>query len=725
MIKNTGGNTANENAEQTNTQKPKKADESMTTRAIQGFVEKKLSLSGSVFNEMMTSRCAGLESEFIEYTTQNREFDGVSKEQIEAFQAVTSAQFLRETIALGAAFTSKRKALEYVTTRGYSFTSAEMKKVQSEYERLSRDELTAFVQSESKREKFLKNLFPGKTLPYKSEKDQMNMVFGKNTLNPMQEEKVINLLVKRYVDPQEVQEVLSLFDDTQKQLLLKTFLPTVTLGQLRSMGVLTKAQVRSAVYESIKKGDLVPEFDSLSDAEKKGAIDQIDPDDIVIETMLFPKEVVDTILLGQGSKMIAQELSNINTARYDEVDAENALKMKATPEGLFFPPFLQKLDKLGIKNTADLKAGSIIQGTIPGLDGKDIAFAYRIDDISDEPQFNKNTGGNGRVFAMSDILLPSGLLHLGKAKSKSAEYSYAEFYHIFDKARSNIEILTPKAIQHRIQAGTLKETLVEEDIKTLGDLNRAMNAIDSSGSSYSLKADGGASIEVGKVGDKDYCVYQIKSINEAKGTIEITNGQNSEIFDYVTFYSIFESKKAKRLPPMKTASDFLEAMKLHSSKKDAYSKLSIEGDKIVPEDRKGEEKYAGITEFAGSKGYVKILDTKTPGKVEFLVYGDFDETKGLDKQNPKPKKYSGGYNLLYTFLNTEVFVPNNTPKETEVPDKVDPHIHYHKGSVHSYLGNPSLHDILHGAKGVIDAIKHKLEHGSHLHAANVQLALGK
>jgi hypothetical protein len=41
------------------------------------------------------------------------------------------------------------------------------------------------------------------------------------------------------------------------------------------------------------------------------------------------------------------------------------------------------------------------------------------------------------------------------------------------------------------------------------------------------------------------------------------------------------------------------------------------------------------------------------------------------------------------------------------------------------MGNPSLHDILHGAKGVIDAIKHKLEHGSHLHAANVQLAIGK
>lgn len=624
MTKNTGRNTANENTEQVNAQKTKKASESLTTRAIRGFVEKKLSLSGNIFNEMMVSKCTGLENEFIEYTTHAREFDGVSKEQQEAFRAVTSAQFLRETIALGVAFTSKRKALEYVTNREYSFTSVEINKIQSEYESLSCDELTNLVQSESRREKFLKNLFPGKTLPYKSEKDQIIMIFGKNILNPMQEEKVLNLLVKRYVDPQEVQEALPLFDDIQKQLLLKTFLPTVTLGQLWGMGVLTKAQVQSAVYQSIEKGNLVPEFHSLGDTEKKGAIDQIDPYDIVIETMLFPKEIVDTILLGQGSRMIARELSKINAARYDEVDAENALKMQATPEGLFFPSFLEKLR---MRNAFDFKEGAIIRGTIPGMNGKDFEFAYRIDGIKDDPEENRITSGNGRVFAISDVLLPNGMLHLGKKKSLKAEYTYAEIYHIFDKARSNIEILTPEATRHRIQAGALKETLMEEDIKSLGDLNRAMNTIDPKGNIYTLKADGGVSIEVGEPGKADYCIFQITSINEAKGTIELTNGQNSEIFDYVTFYMLFESKKAKRLPSMKTVSDFLEAMKSHSLKKDAYSKLSMEGDRIVPEDRKGEEKYAGITEFAGSKGYVKITDTKIPGKVEFLVYEDFDEKK--------------------------------------------------------------------------------------------------
>jgi len=66
---------------------------------------------------MIQSKCSGLETEFATFITQNRAFDEQSKEQQAAFAAVTSAQFFRETIALGAAFTSKRKALEHVISR--------------------------------------------------------------------------------------------------------------------------------------------------------------------------------------------------------------------------------------------------------------------------------------------------------------------------------------------------------------------------------------------------------------------------------------------------------------------------------------------------------------------------------------------------------------------------------------------------------------------------------
>lgn len=715
------------NEEAVNTQKVKKADESMTTRAIKWFIEKKLSLGGDVFNQMMKSKCHGLEAEFATYIAQNRDFDSQSKEQQESFKAVTSAQFLRETIAIGAAFTSKRQALEHVISRNYDFSAPEMKKIRTKYESLSQQELTTYVQSEMKRDKFLKNIFPGKTLPYRSETEQINAVFGHNTLNAAQEEQVLKLLTARHVDPYDVQEALPLFKtEKQKQLLLKIFLPTVTLGALAYMGVLTHAQVKAAIYQSIEHGNLVPEFKSMSETEKKEAVDQIDPDDIVIETMLFPDDVVDTILAGQGSKSIAEELSRINTERYDAVEADNALKMTPTKEWLFLPPFLEKLDKLGIKNTADLKPGAIIRVTEANTSGVIIAeYAFRIDDISDEPQFNKNTGGNGRVFAISDVLLADGSLRLNTKKSKAAEYSYTEMYNIFDKSKANVEILSPENIEHRIASGTIKESLLDNDIQSLADLNRGLNSIDPKGSSYPLQADGGSAIQVWEPGDKDFDIYQIKSINEKKGTIEIVGTWTDEILDYISFYSAFGAKKAKRLPPMKTAHDFLSAMKSHSAKGSAYGDISLDGEKFIANDRKWEKDYPGVTRFIGSKGCVQILNTKTPGIVEFLVYEEYDEHKDMNKQKSKPYKYSGWYHLLYNFLNRESFTPDTTGKKTQAADQVDPHIHYHKGHVKHYMGNPSLQDILHGAKGVLDAIKHKLEHGSHLHAANVQLAIGK
>jgi hypothetical protein len=356
---------------------------------------------------MMGSKCVGLESEFLEFISRDRAFDEQSKEQQEAFKAVTSARFLRETIALGAAFTSKRKALEHVINRGYSFTGTETKMIQDAYESLTRDELTTLIQSESKREKFLKNLFPNKTLPYKSAKEQIDVVFGHNNLTQDQEERVMKLLTENYVDPLQVQEILPLFDGNQKQLLLKIFLPTVTLGELRDMGVLTHAQMRGAVQQSIDRGHLVPQFENMNMAEKSDAVDSIDPYDIVIETQLFPQDIVDTILEGQGSKMIAQELSRLNTARYEDALSENSLKMQPTKEGLFLPPFLQKLKNLNIKNPEDFKEGSIIQGVLQGEKGEDIKFAYRIDGIIDDVNSNKlNKSGNGYVFAISDVLLP-------------------------------------------------------------------------------------------------------------------------------------------------------------------------------------------------------------------------------------------------------------------------------------------------------------------------------
>lgn len=230
----------------------------------------------------------------------------------------------------------------------------------------------------------------------------------------------------------------------------------------------------------------------MTKTEKDGAVDQIDPYDIIIETMLFPQEVVDTILEGDGSKVIAQELSRLNTSRYEDALAENALKMQPTDEGLFLPVFQDLLANIGIKNTDHLRPGSIIKGK----NKKNEEFAYRIDALSDTPEENKKTRGSGPVFTMTDILLSDGSLHLYAKKDAAPSYSYTDIYNICNQTKESLEILTPEVIKHQIDKGALKETLLENDITSLADLNRALDSLDPKGRFYQLKADGGVSLQV-------------------------------------------------------------------------------------------------------------------------------------------------------------------------------------------------------------------------------------
>lgn len=70
-----------------------------------------------------------------------------------------------------------------------------------------------------------------------------------------------------------------------------------------------------------------------------------------------------------------------------------------------------------------------------------------------------------------------------------------------------------------------------------------------------------------------------------------------------------------------------------------------------------------------------------------------------------------------------------TPKIPDIPltppEQKNAQMSEKHGYLKHYMGNPSLHDMFTGAKSLVDFVKHKLEHGSKLHAAKFQLALGK
>lgn len=282
-------------------------------------------------------------------------------------------------------------------------------------------------------------------------------------------------------------DALDVFSDLDdKKLLIKMFIPTISLGQLEEMGVLNTKQVQKAISESIARGNLGSHLRELSEADREDIVSQIDPEDVVIETMTFPEDVVDIILRGSGKKAIAKELTRRNEDFYTSLEAENNLNMRPTKEGLLQPSFVAHLKKLGIKNASDFKPGSVVKGKVQGQNGQDIHFAYRIDAIDDDVEKNKETGGNGKVITVTDVLLPDGTLRLSKEKGKSPEYSYAQMAHILSSAKNSLEIMNEEDLKKQLVAGHVKESLYEEDIKDIADLNRALDSIDEKGKKYPL-----------------------------------------------------------------------------------------------------------------------------------------------------------------------------------------------------------------------------------------------
>lgn len=142
----------------------------------------------------------------------------------------------------------------------------------------------------------------------------------------------------------------------------------------------------------------------------------------------------------------------------------------------------------------------------------------------------------------------------------------------------------------------------------------------------------------------------------------------------------------------------------------------------MPEDRKDDKDFPGILQFGGEKETITLHSNDASGLASWSA-GEWDEKEKKYKSNAKG--YKAGWNALYAQFLTLRATPKISDVPLTAPEQKDAHMHEHHGFFKHYMGNPSLHDMFNAAKGIVDFIKHKLEHGSKVHSAAFQLALGK
>lgn len=194
---------------------------------------------------------------------------------------------------------SKRDTLGKVLDREFSLTSAQKQNIDSEIKTFSLSDLTKYLNYATSRKELIARVFPKKeTQPQEHDLGkQLESLLAKNhvVLDEKQKENISRLLISSHISEQDVEGVLSLFTKLEeKQLLIKYFLPTITLAELEEMGILSKSQVHAYIRKCVESQIIGKDF-TIEDE----LIESVDPSDIVLPTNLLPETDLDVLLAGK------------------------------------------------------------------------------------------------------------------------------------------------------------------------------------------------------------------------------------------------------------------------------------------------------------------------------------------------------------------------------------------------------------------------------------------
>lgn len=308
-------------------------------------------------------------------------------------QSFEKALFLNEVVRIGAGIESKRSTLEKLIDREFELTSEQKEHIIAEIETFSLAELTTHLSYRTTRKTLVSRLFPKKeTQPKEQDFDkQFETLFAKNhiSLNESQKEAVSHLLTSPYVHEDDIEKILPLFEKLEeKQLLVQYFFPTITLGVLQKMGILSEKQVHDYIRQSIDKKLIGKDF-----AIEEELVESVDADDIVLPTKLMPETDLDILLAGPGKKMIADRIRESNEAMNEEFAQGNTLGLKPDDNGKLLPAFQEELAELGIQNAHLFEVGSYVRGSAKDVNGDIRTFHFAITDIDDDPVKNRVNGG--------------------------------------------------------------------------------------------------------------------------------------------------------------------------------------------------------------------------------------------------------------------------------------------------------------------------------------------
>lgn len=322
----------------------KKQSRNFVREFVTPFLEEKLSgKDGGQFYLAAKRSKGNVRSDFLKYWKSRDAWNNLSAPEKNTVEKMEKDLFLRELVRIGTSIESKRDTLEKLFDREFDLSDDQRKNIRSEIQSLSTDELAKHLSFGTTRKELIARVFPKKgTEPLGHDLGrQFEVLFEHNkvSLNEDQKQKIFHLLTAPYVDESHVDEILDLFPKLEeKQLIVKYFLPTVTLGDLQRMGILIKSQVTEYIRQCVKEQYIGKDF-----SVEEELIESIEPDDIILPTLLLPEPALDRLLAGKGKEAIIRQIESRNQEVIEESESGNTLGLTLDDDDSFLSNFQTRL----------------------------------------------------------------------------------------------------------------------------------------------------------------------------------------------------------------------------------------------------------------------------------------------------------------------------------------------------------------------------------------------
>ncbi|MDD2565615.1 MAG: hypothetical protein PHZ26_02355 [Candidatus Gracilibacteria bacterium] len=754
MVNNSTTNSVIENGEDKQLNSDKK--DNLIKKAIRDFTEMNLLKKGGLnfYNKVKNNtdnyRTVGIKDDFLKFKLLNEEFDGFKKIDINNDEELEN-KFLREVLIYGIRFENMRKESFKLIKENYEgITNDQENLLIKELEELPITELNDILFSQEKRNKFINKIFDKKATRPK-EKDYLKFLGDMNIdgtkLNEEQTKTLKIIKELKYVTQEDITAILPLFPDLkQKQLLIKAFLPVITLQKLIDLGVLEDNNVKSYLKKKIKDG-LLEGFQTTLDSDMEEiVIKNIRPEEIVISTQILPEEDVDKILNGHGAKVIAEELTGLRDNILSK-EANNRNKFKKDKQGNITQGFIDevkkdtKLNKIH-SSIDNFKEGSVLEYKIKKIEGGFDTGYYRID------QLDAGVTTESKMIHLTNLSLNGGIKK-NPSTTDQELVSYNDFYELLGIIAEGT-FISKEEFEAQKQNGTISEEIEDNEINTLEDLAKKIDKEDAAGAQYKLET--GTTFETNNKdrNSDDFGTFKISKLNKDTHQIWVTDGCRNEEqgpLSYIQFFMAFKERESKRMSKINDKNSFITALKTNTSgdMQKAFSVLNIDNNnRIIPSDRKDLEEnknFKGVQYFVGKDGTAIYIEEIKDGLVKFST-GKYNEgsikkdKNGKDAEDKNGDKiYNNdsyksefksewhGFEFLYQKIHKLSVLPKISKKPVEdIKTKDAPAMK--SGILKSYLRGTNFAEILKGGKQIIDFAKNRLEQGSKLNASKFAYGLG-